>query len=53
MMTLAFKFVVPANAGTHTPSPLGLARWQRPFAATSPVVMGPCVLRDDDNQGNI
>ena len=41
--------VVPANAGTHTPRPRDLSKCplfgfvqQRP-----PVVMGPCVRRDD------
>ena len=35
MVLRAFCFVVPAKAGTHTPCPLGLARWQRPFVTTS------------------
>jgi hypothetical protein len=35
MMMLAFKFVVPANAGTRTPCPLFMALWQTPFAVTS------------------
>src|ERR1700738_4314359 len=43
--------VVPANAGTHTPRPLEGALWQLPLLTQTPVVMGPCVRRDDDGIG--
>src|ERR1700730_16858085 len=43
--------VVPANAGTHTPRPLEGALWQLPLLTRTPVVMGPCVRRDDDGIG--
>ena len=35
MMKLAFKLVVPANAGTRTPCRLIVALGQRPFVITS------------------
>jgi hypothetical protein len=35
MTMFTFKFVVPANAGTHTPCPLFMALWQTPFVITS------------------
>jgi hypothetical protein len=35
MMKRAFKFVVPANAGTHTPCYLIVALGQTPFVITN------------------
>jgi len=39
--------VVPAHAGTHTPRPIRRAMRSVAFVIISPVVMGPCVRRDD------
>ena len=39
--------VVPANAGTHTPRPINLRCGPSHFSPQTPVVMGPCVRRDD------
>ena len=39
--------VVPANAGTHTPRPIGKTMVLIIFIPLASVAMGPCVRRDD------